>query len=75
MLPMPPTKSALERLGAAQRLRGLFADIAPARSLVDELIVARRAEAAAEDREGSTPVAVAPEAKTTGNPGASTETS
>lgn len=68
------TKSALERLEAAQRIRGLFADIAPSRSLVDELIANSRAEAEAEDREGNTAVAVVPEAKTAGDPGASTET-
>ena len=49
------TKSAAERLEAAQRVRGLFADIAPSRSLVDELIADRRDEAEAEDREGNTP--------------------
>lgn len=67
------TKPALERLGAAQRLRGLFADIAPARSFVDELIADRRAEAEAEDREGNTPGRTGLDAKTTGNPGASKE--
>jgi len=39
------------RRAAAERMRGLFADVAPGRSLVDELIADRRAEAAAEDRE------------------------
>jgi hypothetical protein len=38
------------RQAAAQRLRGLFADVAPKRSLVDELLAERRAEAQAEDR-------------------------
>lgn len=38
------------RRAAASRLRGLFADVAPDRSLVDELIADRRAEARAEDR-------------------------
>jgi hypothetical protein len=33
------------RRAAAERLRGLFADVAPDRSLVDELIADRRAEA------------------------------
>lgn len=36
------------RRAAAKRLRGLFADVAPGESLVDELIVSRRAEARAE---------------------------
>ncbi len=31
-------------------MRGLFADVAPERRLVDELLVERRAEAQAEDR-------------------------
>jgi hypothetical protein len=39
------------RLAAAERLSGLFADVAPGRSLVDELIADRRVEAAAEDRD------------------------
>lgn len=39
------------RRAAAERLRGLFADVAPDRSLVDELIADRRTEARAEDRE------------------------
>jgi hypothetical protein len=43
------------RRAAAQRMRGLFADVAPDRSLVDELIADRRAEAKAEGREGKTP--------------------
>jgi hypothetical protein len=37
------------RRAAAERLRGLFADVAPDRSLVDELIAERRAEARAAD--------------------------
>ena len=41
------------RRAAAERMRGLFADVAPDRSLVDELIADRRAEAAAEDRAGT----------------------
>lgn len=46
------TNSEVERRrAAAERLRGLFADVAPDRSLVDELIADRRAEARAEDRE------------------------
>jgi hypothetical protein len=46
------TKSEVQRRrAAAERMRGLFADLAPGRSLVDELIADRRAEARAEDRE------------------------
>jgi len=45
------TESELRRRRAAiERARGLFADIAPGRSLVDELIADRRAEARAEDQ-------------------------
>lgn len=40
------------RRAAAERLRGLFADVAPDRSLVDELIADRRAEARAEGGKG-----------------------
>lgn len=48
------TKSEVERRRvAAERMRGLFADVAPDRSLVDELIADRRVEAAAEDRESA----------------------
>ena len=39
------------RRAAAERMRGLFAEVAPGRSLVDELIADRRAEAAAESGE------------------------
>lgn len=47
------TNSEIERRrAAASRLRGLFADVAPGESLVDELIADRRAEARAEGREG-----------------------
>jgi hypothetical protein len=47
-----PTNSEVERRReAAERLRGLFADVAPGRSMADELIAERRAEARAEDRE------------------------
>lgn len=47
------TNSEIERRRkAARRLRGLFADVAPDRALVDELIADRRAEARAEGREG-----------------------
>jgi hypothetical protein len=46
------SKSEVERRrAAAERMRGLFADVAPDRSLVDELIADRRAEAAAESGE------------------------
>ena len=46
------TDSEVERRrAAADRMRGLFADVAPDRSLVDELIADRRAEVKAEDRE------------------------
>ena len=49
------TNSEIDRRrAAAQRMRGLFADVAPDRSLVDELIADRRAEAKAEGREGKT---------------------
>lgn len=41
------------RRQAAERMRGLFADLAPGRSLSDELIAERRAEARAEDREAA----------------------
>lgn len=41
------------RRQAAERMRGLFADLAPGRSLSDELIAERRAEAHAEDREAA----------------------
>jgi hypothetical protein len=45
------TKPEVERRrAAAKRMRGLFADVAPDRSLVDELIADRRAESQAEDR-------------------------
>jgi hypothetical protein len=43
------------RRAAAERMRGLFADVAPDRSLVDELIADRRAEVQAEGRERKTP--------------------
>lgn len=47
------TNSEIERRrAAALRLRGLFADVAPGESLVDELIADRRAEVQAESREG-----------------------
>jgi hypothetical protein len=47
------TDSEIERRrAAAARLRGLFADVAPDNSLVDELIADRRDEAQAEGRKG-----------------------
>lgn len=47
-----PTSSEVERRrGAAERLRGLFADVAPGKSMADELIAERRAEAHVEDRD------------------------
>jgi hypothetical protein len=47
------TSAEIERRRkAATRLRGLFADVAPDNSLVDELIADRRAEVQAEGREG-----------------------
>jgi hypothetical protein len=49
-----PTKSEVRRRrAAAERMQGLFADVAPDRSLVDELIADRRAEAEAESREST----------------------
>lgn len=39
------------RRAAAERMRGMFAAVAPGRSLVDELIAERRAEALLEDQE------------------------
>ena len=48
------SKSEVERRrAAAERIRGLFAGVAPDRSLVDELIADRRAEAAAESGESA----------------------
>ncbi len=47
------TSSEIERRReAAARMRGLFAEVAPDDSLVDELIADRRAEARAEGHEG-----------------------
>lgn len=42
---------AAARKAAAERMRGMFAHLAPGRSMVDELIADRRAEARAEDLE------------------------
>lgn len=48
------SKSEIERRrAAAERMRGLFADVAPDRSFVNELIADRRAEAAAESGESA----------------------
>lgn len=48
------TKAEAERRrSAAQRMLGLFSDVAPDRSLADELIADRRAEAAAESGESA----------------------
>lgn len=44
------TEAEADRRRAAGRMRGLFADVAAERSLVDELIAERRAEARAEAR-------------------------
>jgi hypothetical protein len=46
-----PRTERERRRAAADRMRGILADVAPGRSLVDELIAERRAEARAEDRE------------------------
>lgn len=47
------TSAEIERRHeAAARLRGLFADVAPDNSFVDELIADRRSEARAEGHEG-----------------------
>lgn len=43
------TEAEQRRRHAAERLRGLFAHIAPDRKLVDEMIAERRAEARQED--------------------------
>jgi hypothetical protein len=48
------SKSEIERRrAAAERMRGLFADVAPDRSLVDELIADRQAEAVSESAESA----------------------
>jgi len=46
-----PDTERERRRAAAERMWGILADVAPGRSLVDELIADRRAEARAEDRE------------------------
>ena len=47
---MTATQSQAERRRAAERMQGMFADVASDRRLVDELIAERRAEARAESR-------------------------
>ena len=42
-------RSETQRRRAAERMRGLFADVAQGRTLADELIAERRAEPRAED--------------------------
>ena len=42
-------RSETQRRRAAERMRGLFADVAQGRTLADELIAERRAEGRAED--------------------------
>ncbi|HEU4737836.1 MAG TPA: hypothetical protein VFS54_02005 [Solirubrobacterales bacterium] len=44
-------EKASARKAAGERLRGMYAHLAPGRSVVDELIANRRAEARAEDLE------------------------
>lgn len=44
---------AAARRAAAERMRGMFADVAPERSLVDEVIADRRVEARAESDEAA----------------------
>jgi len=46
-----PDPEVERRRAAAERLRGLFADVAPGESLIDDLIADRRTEARAENRE------------------------
>jgi hypothetical protein len=46
------------RRRAAERMRGLLADLAPGHNLSDELIAERRAEARAEDQEAAEPCGV-----------------
>lgn len=47
------TSEVERRRAAAERMRGLFADVAPNRSLVDELIADRRGEATVENEESA----------------------
>jgi hypothetical protein len=44
----PENRPRKQRRAAAERLRGMFAHVAPGVSLADELIAVRRAEARAE---------------------------
>jgi len=44
-------EKAAARRAAAERIRGMYAHLAPGRSMVDELIADRRAEARTEDLE------------------------
>jgi hypothetical protein len=46
-------KLAVERRAAIERTRGMFAHLAPGKSLADEVIADRRAEARAEDQEAT----------------------
>jgi hypothetical protein len=46
-----PRSETERRRRAAERMRGLFADLAPGHNLSDELIAERRAEARAENQE------------------------
>lgn len=47
--PDPFREAAERRRAAAERMRGMFSRLAPGRSLADELIAERRAEARADD--------------------------
>lgn len=49
----PARPEVKRRREAAERMRGMFAHLAPGRNLSDELIADRRAEARAEDREAA----------------------
>jgi len=57
---------AARRQAAARRMRGLFAGVAPERSLVDELLAERRAEAQAEDH--AAPAGARPSWRPTASP-------
>jgi hypothetical protein len=48
-----PRPEEARRRQVAERMHGLFADLASGRNLSDELIAERRAEARAEDREAA----------------------
>ncbi len=47
----PAELAVQRRRAAAERMRGMFADLTPGRSMVDELIAERRREARAEARD------------------------